>query len=303
MKTEKNRTEILALIAFIVLCIVWGTTYLVIRISVQVFPPETFSGIRFILSGLIVLAFAFATKQKMPDNFLDIAKISIAGVLMLLGGHGLVVFAEQWVHSGVTALILSLGPIFIALLELLILKKKTLNIWGWLGLVAGFTGVMILVTSGKEIGSIDIKGGIILLTACLMFASGSIFSKKYSAEGSIVSQLAIQMLAGGIGLLVTGGVMGEYSRVIINFTVVWTMIYLTIFGGIIGYGAYIYVLKHWAASKAGTYAYVNTVIAVILGALILKEPVNISIIFSIILILGGVVAVQLSKVKEEVKKK
>ncbi len=250
-----------------------------------------------------MLAFAFATKQKMPDNFLDIAKISTAGVLMLLGGHGLVVFAEQWVHSGVTALILSLSPIFIALLELLILKKKTLNIWGWFGLFAGFAGVMLLVTSGKEIGSIDIKGVILLLTACLLFASGTIFSKKYSAEGSIVSQLAIQMLAGGVGLLITGGILGEYPRITINFTVVWTMIYLTIFGGIIGYGAYIYVLKHWAASKAGTYAYVNTVIAVILGAVILKEPVNISIIFSIILILGGVVAVQLSKVKEEENKK
>lgn len=297
MKTEKSRTEILALIAFIVLCIVWGTTYLVIRISVQVFPPETFSGIRFILSGLIVLVFAFATKQQMPRKFKDILKISISGLLMLLGGHGLVVFAEQWVHSGITALILSLGPIFIALLELIILKKKTLNIWGWLGLFSGFAGVVFLVMSGKEIGSINIFGGLLLLTACILFASGSIFSKKYSTEGSIVSQLAIQMLAGGAGLLITGGLMGEYSRVTVNFTVVWTMVYLTIFGGIIGYGAYVFVLKHWAASKAGTYAYVNTVIAVILGAVILGEPVNINIIFSIILILGGVMTVQISKVK------
>jgi drug/metabolite transporter (DMT)-like permease len=182
-------------------------------------------------------------------------------------------------------------------------KKKTLNTLGWFGLFVGFTGVMLLVISGKEIGSIDIKGGLLLLTACILFASGSIFTKKYSIEGSIVSQLAIQMLAGGTGLLITGGILGEYSRVTINFTVVWTMIYLTIFGGIIGYGAYIYVLKHWSASKAGTYSYVNTVIAVILGALILKEPVNINIIFSIILILGGVIAVQISKVKEEVNKK
>ena len=105
------------------------------------------------------------------------------------------------------------------------------------------------------------------------------------------------MIAGGAGLLITGGILGEYSKVTINFTVVWTMIYLTIFGGIIGYGAYIYVLKHWPASKAGTYAYVNTVIAVILGAVVLGEPVNLSVIFSIILILGGVMAVQMSKVK------
>lgn len=297
MSIGKNRTELFTLIAFIVLCIVWGTTYLVIRISVQVFPPETFSGIRFIISGLIVLIFAFATKQKMPQKVGDIAKISISGLLMLLGGHGLVVFAEQWVHSGVTALILSLGPIFIALLELIILKKKTLNLWGWMGLFAGFTGVVFLVTSGKEIGSINLSGGVLLLTACILFASGSIFSKKYSADGSIVSQLAIQMIAGGAGLLITGGILGEYSKVTINFTVVWTMIYLTIFGGIIGYGAYIYVLKHWPASKAGTYAYVNTVIAVILGAVVLGEPVNLNVIFSIILILGGVMSVQMSKVK------
>ena len=297
MSIGKNRTELFTLIAFIVLCIVWGTTYLVIRISVQVFPPETFSGIRFIISGLIVLIFAFATKQKMPQKVGDIAKISVSGLLMLLGGHGLVVFAEQWVHSGVTALILSLCPIFIALLELVILKKKTLNLWGWMGLFTGFAGVVFLVTSGKEIGSINLLGGVLLLTACILFASGSIFSKKYSADGSIVSQLAIQMIAGGAGLLITGGILGEYSKVTINFTVVWTMIYLTIFGGIIGYGAYIYVLKHWPASKAGTYAYVNTVIAVILGAVVLGEPVNLSVIFSIILILGGVMAVQMSKVK------
>ena len=297
MNKSKNRTEILALIAFVILCIVWGTTYLVIRISVAVFPAETFSGIRFILSGLIVMAFAILTKQKMPKRIWDFLKISTSGILMLLGGHGLVVFAEQWVHSGVTALILSLGPIFIALLELIILKKKTLNVWGWVGLFTGFIGVLILVVNGKEIGSIDFKGGVILLAACLLFAAGSIFSKKYSADGSIVSQLAIQMIAGGAGLLITGGILGEYSKVTINFTVVWTMIYLTIFGGIIGYGAYIYVLKHWPASKAGTYSYVNTVIAVILGAIILKEPVNVNIIFSIFLIFGGVIAVQISKVK------
>ncbi len=295
MENLDKRTSVLALIAYLAVCITWGTTYLVIRISVQVFPPETFSGIRFTLAGLIIFFFALISKQAMPKKISDIAKISFSGLLMLLGGHGLVVFAEQWVHSGITALILSAGPIIIAIMEFIMLRKITINFWGWIGLLAGFSGVAILAVTGEDIGSIDLKGVLILLTACILFSAGSIFLKKYSSEGSICSHLAIQMLSGGFGLILTGGLMGEFSKVTFNFTVLWTMAYLTLFGSIIGYGAYVYVLKHWPASKAGTYPYVNTVIAVILGSIILKEPININILFSIFLIIGGVIMVQFSK--------
>lgn len=295
MKNIKK--EVWVIIAFLALCITWGTTYLVIRISVQEFPPECFSGIRFTLSGVIILIAAMIFKQELPNKIEDILKISVSGLLMLLGGHGLVVYAEQWVHSGVTALVLSMGPIFIAILELLILKTRTLNIYGWIGLFSGFGGVALLVLTGKSSGSIDMVGGLMLLGACVMFSLGTIFSKKYKASGSIVGQLAVQMIAGGLGLFLTGVLLGETSRFTINYTIVWTMAYLTIFGSIIGYGCYIFVLKNWPASKAGTYSYVNTVIAVILGSLILKEPMNINVIISVIIILGAVFMVQASKPK------
>lgn len=299
MKNIKK--EIWVIVAFIALCITWGTTYLVIRISVQEFPPESFSGIRFTLSGIIVLIASIAFKQELPNKLEDIVKISITGLLMILGGHGLVVYAEQWVHSGVTALVLSVGPIMIAVLEVLILRTRTINIYGWIGLFAGFGGVAVLVLTGKSTGNIDVTGALMLLSACVMFSVGTIYSKKYKASGSIMGQLAVQMIAGGIGLLITGAALGEISRFTINNTVIWTMAYLTIFGSIIGYGCYIFVLKNWPASKAGTYSYINTVIAVILGTLILKEPLNNNVIFAVIVILGGVFMVQASKPKQTEK--
>lgn len=285
-------------LAYIAVCIVWGTTYLVIRIGVESFPPEMFGGIRFVISGLLVILFAKIMKYDFPTAKRDYVNASITGLLMLLGGHGLVVYAEQWVHSGVTAVILAIAPLYIAVIEMIMFRKFIINKWGWAGLLISFGGVAFLGLSGKSIGNIDMFGTVLLLSASFLFSLGSVFSKKVSSSGGMAANLGIQMLAGGIGLVMAGILLGEVPKIVFDTKVLWAMIYLIIFGSFIGYGSYIYVLSKWPATKAGTYSYVNTVIAVILGAVILNEKITLTVVISMITILLGVIMVQMSKRKE-----
>ena len=168
---------------------------------------------------------------------------------------------------------------------------------GWLGLLIGFGGVSLLVFSNSSAGSIDIKGAVVLLTGAFLWAMGSVYSKRITPSGSIVSQIAIQMLAGGIGLLITGSLLGEFSKIHVTYKGLGALIYLIIFGSIIGYSCYIYILKKLPTAKAGTYAYVNPPVAVFLGAIILGEAVTFKVILSAIVILLGVLLVQTAKNK------
>ena len=168
-----------------------------------------------------------------------------------------------------------------------------LSLTGWLGLLTGFSGVLFLVLSGQGILNFTVKGVSFILLGAFFWSSGSIVSKILKSEGAIEYNLSIQMLSGGIGFMIGGLLLGEASHITITLEGALAILYLIAFGSLIGYTSYIYLLTVWPASKAGTYAYVNTVIAVILGAVVLGEPVNLKVIFSIILILGGVMAVRL----------
>ncbi|OPJ54792.1 EamA family transporter [Alkalithermobacter paradoxus] len=302
MDTKIEKEELKVIIAYISVCIIWGSTYLAIRIGVQSFPPELFAGIRFLIAGLIVLGFAKFKKMDFPNKLSDVGKISIVGLFLLLGGNGLVVFASQWVHSGAVSILVATVPLFIAIVDLIVNKKKDSDYLTWVGLIVGFAGVVFLVFSGAGAGSIDIKGGIILLIGSLSWGIGSIYSKSFKPSGSIVTHVGIQMLSGGIGLCITGILLGELSEVSFSKSAMWAMIYLIFIGSMIGYGSYIYVLQKWPASKAGTYAYVNPIVAVFLGAIILKEPLSFSVVVSTVVILFGVYLVQKPrKQKGEIK--
>ncbi|KXZ38877.1 Permease of the drug/metabolite transporter (DMT) superfamily [Alkalithermobacter thermoalcaliphilus JW-YL-7 = DSM 7308] len=298
MKLEKK--ELKVVIAYILVCIIWGSTYLAIRIGVQSFPPQLFAGIRFLIAGFIVIVFAKIRKLEFPNTLSDIKKICIVGLFLLLGGNGLVVFASQWVHSGAVSILVATVPLFIAIVDFLFNKRRDIDYLTWIGLIVGFAGVIFLVLSGKGAGSIDIKGGILLLIASLSWGIGSVYSKTFKPSGSIVTHIGIQMLSGGIGLCIVGILLGELSKVSFNKSAIWAMLYLIFIGSMAGYGSYIYVLEKWPASKAGTYAYVNPIVAVFLGAIVLGEPLSFSVVLSTIVILFGVYLVQKPR-KQNVK--
>lgn len=293
MKKENRKV----LFAYLAVCFFWGSTYLAIRIGVKDFPPFVFASIRFLIAGSIMVIYSKLKKLEFPKDKKETVNISITGLFLLLGGNGLVVFAEQWVHSGIASLIIATVPLFMALIEYLIFKNQRLDYKGIIGLLLGFAGVFYLAFSNQSMGAINIKGIIMLLFASLFWATGSVYSKTYKSTSSIFSKIGIQMLAGGVGLLIVSISMGEIANLRMSIQTILALIYLIIFGSIVGYSSYIYVLQKWPASKAGTYAYVNPAVAVLLGAIILKESITVSIIFSMIIILFGVVLVQKSKLK------
>ncbi len=295
MRFITDKEELKVALAYIAVCIVWGSTYLGIRIGVSDFPPELFAGIRNLVAGSIMLLYARLRGLEFPGSLIDLRKLATVGFFMLCGSMGLITYAEQWVHSGVTSLLVAACPLMMALIEMIIYRENILDIKGWAGLLIGFGGVGVLVMSASSTGSIDILGSMLVLLAAFSWATGSVYSKRMKAAGSIVTHIGIQMLTGGIVLTVIGLLLGEASRVRITARSMAAMAYLIIFGSLLAYSCYIYILKKWPSARAGTYAYINPLVAVFLGALVLGEPVTFYTIISMAVILGGVIMVQVSQ--------
>lgn len=287
-----------ALFAYLAVCLFWGSTYLAIRIGVRDFPPSLFASFRFLVAGSVMLSIVYIKKLKFPSQRKIIMKQSIVGLFMLLGGTGFVYHAEKTLQSSIASLIISTVPLFIAVLEIVILRKKKMSKVGVFGLIIGFAGVAYLALSGGETLIFDPKGMILTLFASLFWSIGSVFAKSIDSDGHIISNIGIQMLSGGIGLFILGSVTGELSQMHPSRESVIALFYLIIFGSLVAYSCYIYALDKWPASRVGTYAYVNPVVALILGVLILNEPINLSIVFSMMIIITGVILVQKSKIDD-----
>jgi len=299
MLFKNDESKVIA--AYIAVCILWGSTYLAIRIGVSAFPPELFAGIRFFIAGGLMLLYARIKGLEFPTGAASIRNQSIVGLFLLLGGNGLVVWAEQYIHSGVASLLVATVPLFMAVIELFIPGRPRIDFKGWLGLLIGFSGVAMLVLSNSGGGSINVMGAAALLAGSFLWSIGSVYSKGFTPTGSVVANIGVQMLAGGIGLLIVGVLLGELPEVSLSSKGIGAMLYLIVFGSWVGYSSYIYVLQKWPAAKAGTYAYVNPPVAVLLGALILGEPFTLTVFVSTIVILSGVLLVQISKTKNSVK--
>lgn len=293
IKTEERKT----ILAYLAVCIFWGSTYLAIRIGVSELPPTIFAGIRFIIAGGLMLGYAKFKGLAMPKNSSEVLKIAIVGIFLLVGGNGCVVWAETRLSSGIASLMVATVPLFMAIIESLIPSKAKLNKKGWLGLIIGFAGVAYLVLSDWNNTSVDIIGMMLLITGAFSWALGSVYSKSFTSTASTITNIAIQMLSGGICLSIIGTFLGEFQRVHITPKGIGALLYLVVFGSIIGYSCYIYILQKWPAAKAGTYAYVNPPVAVVLGAIILGEVISIKIVLATIIILCGVILVQRSKIK------
>ncbi|WP_372997357.1 EamA family transporter [Lutispora sp.] len=286
------------LLAYILVCILWGSTYIAIRIGVHSFPPFLFGGFRFLTAGSLILLYGYIKKLEFPKDKKDYMQISIAGLLMLGLSNSLILIAEMRINSSTAALLVATVPIFMAIIEQFIHGGSRISLFGWVGMIIGFAGVGILSLSGEGFDT-DTVGIMIVILAALAWACGSIHSKRTTVGGSIIIHIGIQMLAGGLAQTFMGIVTGEMSRLHPEASGVWALIYLIIFGSLIGYTSYIYLISVWPISKAGTYAYINPIVAMILGWLILREPVTLKMIISTIMVLAGVIIVQRSKVVEK----
>ena len=285
-------TKTKAYLAWIAICIIWGTTYLVIRIGVQEMPPFLFSGFRWLIAGPIFLVFLKLRGIPLPTKK-DLLPIAITGVLLIGLGNGLITFGEQWIPSGLTALLVTTVPMLIVLSETLILKKVPFNKTILLGALIGFGGILLIFGNNFALlfeteylfGIIAIYGGVI------SWASGTLYSKHKKQSNVKINPLAnaaTQMVIGGIFQVIVGLSIGEAERFEFTENGVYAFIYLAIFGSFIAYGSYIYAIEHLPISFVTTYAYINPVIALFAGWFVLDEILSFEIILAAIIILFGV---------------
>ena len=290
---NKSPSRFQLISAFTAVYVVWGSTYLAIKFAIVSFPPFLMAGFRFILSSLIIFGIArFFSKEKIELRFWKDALI-IGGAL-LLGGNGGVVWAEQYVPSGLTALIVATVPIWMVLFDWMHPhgSKPTLKIV--VGLVLGFAGLLIMVspTSLFQGEHVNPLGAGALLIATCSWAAGSVYSRRADLPKSKFLTVAMEMFAGGTLLLLAGTITGEWNNfnlANVSSTSVFAFFYLIAFGSVIGFTSYIWLLEAAGPAKASTYAYINPVIAVFLGWIIGGEEITSRILFAALFIILGVV--------------
>lgn len=285
-----------ALVAYLVVCVVWGSTYLAIRVGVGVLPPFLFAGLRFLTAGVLLLAIVLALGDRLPRRLVDWRTQAIVGVLLLTGGNAFVVWAEQYTPSGIASIFVVTVALWMAFFDAVIPGGSgDLNWRVVAGLAIGFLGTALLVgASPAEILRADLRGPIALTAASASWSLGSVYGKRHKTETSPYVGAALQMIAGGGAVIVLGSVLGEWPRWHLSARGAGAIAYLVVFGSILGYSAYTYALRHTSPTIVGTYAYVNPVIAVLLGWLILAEPVTARTFLAMALILGAVVWIQFS---------
>ncbi|HKV72714.1 MAG TPA: EamA family transporter [Gemmatimonadales bacterium] len=285
-----------ALVAYLLVCLFWGSTYLAIRIGVGVFPPFLFAGVRFFIAGVILLTGALFFGDKLPATLRDWVVLSVVGLFLLAGGNAMVVWAEQYTPSGVASVFVVTVALWMAFFDAVIPGGPgRISVRVIAGLLVGFAGTILLVgASPAAILHADLRGPLALTGASASWAFGSILYKRKHPAASPYVAASIQMLAGGAVVSLLGLALGEGSRVHVTATGLEALFYLVIFGSLVGYSAYSYALKHAPATIVGTYAYVNPVIAVLLGWLLLDEAVTPRTFAAMALILGAVVWIQFS---------
>jgi drug/metabolite transporter (DMT)-like permease len=286
----------LAILSYLTVCIVWGSTYLAIRVAVTDMPFLTFAGVRFFTAGAIILLASKLKGWAFPVNIQDYKTIVFAGLMLLFVSNGLICWAEQWLESSMTALLVASIPLFMALIEVIILRDQKIGRLGWVGLVIGFLGVAYLVGPHLALEGRTFPAMLAVLAASLNWAIASLYLKRRIVTGAMMPSVGIQMLTAGSAFLLTAFFFGGVSLAGASSSGITALLYLIFFGSILAYSAFNYMLKALPAAKAGTYAYINPVVAVILGSLILNEIITPQNIIAAAIILGGVVLVQISKV-------
>jgi drug/metabolite transporter (DMT)-like permease len=286
--------------ALLALYIVWGSTYLAIRFAVDTIPPFIMAGMRFLVSGLILYVWRRLAGDPSPTPRQWRSTIVI-GLLLLLGGNGLVSWAEQHVASGIAALMVASIPLWMVLIDALRpggLKPDWTII---LGLLIGFGGIALLATSSSSSSAasgMTFYGVTAILVAALLWSLGSIYSRDADMPESSLLSTGMEMLGGSAGLLLVGTVAGEWSGWSpsqVSSASLLGLVYLITFGSLVGFVSYVWLLRNAPLSLVSTYAYVNPVVAIFVGAWLGSEFISTRIILSALIIIGSVAVINLSK--------
>jgi drug/metabolite transporter (DMT)-like permease len=280
--------------ALLVVYIVWGSTYLAIRVVVGTMPPLLSAGVRFVIAAAILLGYV-ALRHGISSLKLSRSEwlgVGFVGLALLLGGNGLVMLGERDVPSGLAALIVAVIPLYVVLLRFIFREKVALATVA--GVLIGFAGVAVLVVPRGIDGSVAIGGMVMLLLAPLSWSIGTFYSKRVDLPGDFLVSTGAQMLVGGLALLVVGVLVGELGLVQpekFSMESLLALAYLIVFGSVIAYTAYTWLLQHASVSRVATYAFVNPVVAIILGTVLLNEEINATMVIGAAMIVVAVAVV------------
>ena len=291
-----RREKFGAYAAWLAVCLFWGTTYLAIRIGLETLPPMLFAGLRFFAAGSVVVAFMRIWRgARLPCGRREWWNLSFIGLTLLGVGNGFVVWAEQSVPSGMAALLVATSPFWGAGLERIRANGERTGGRAIFGMIVGFTGLALLIAPqlfGTSLSKPYLLGVVALQIACASWSAGSVYSKHHPVALAPMMSAGIQMLVAGVALIFVGTLTGEWSSLHFSARSFAAFIYLILFGSIIAYGSYIYAIQKLPLTLVSTYSYVNPLIAVLLGWLILNEQVGWRVIGAACMILAGVVIVK-----------
>ena len=288
------------ILAFATLYLVWGSTYLGIRIAVETLPPFLMASLRFAVAGGLLLAYLRLTRGPLHITLRQLRDNTLIGGCLLLGGNGLVSWAELTIPSGIAAMIIGSQPLLMVLTE-----------WAWpggsrpgpltaVGLLLGFAGVAWLVApwESAQAGSYPLAGVLAILAACVSWAFGSIYGRNAREPATPFVSSALQMLAGSLLLGLVAAVRGEWSSwdpATASAHSWWALVYLTFVGSLIGFSTFAWLMKHSTPARVSTYAYVNPVVAIFLGWYVLNEPIGARTLAASGVILVAVLLINLGK--------
>jgi drug/metabolite transporter (DMT)-like permease len=281
-----------------IMYVVWGTTYLAIKVGLDSgLPPALFAGVRQIPAAAIMFGVAAWRGASLRISARDLRISAIVGILLIVGGQYFTFLAEQNVPSGLSALVVALLPLWIALAESAFPDMQRPGRMGWIGLAIGFTGLGILLAPrliGVGAGPGELGGIGLQIVGTWLWASGSIYSKRNAVSADNMVMTAYEMLAAGVVLLAIGSALGEWPRFVVTPKGLGALAYLAVIGSAVAFTAFTYALHHLPASKVMTYSYVNPVIAVFAGALagriglVPPEPVTGTTLLGMVVIVSGV---------------
>jgi len=302
VKRKLGMPGVKLVMAFSAVYVIWGSTYLAIRFAIETIPTFMMAGVRFLTAGLMVYGYLRLRGRPKP-TFMEWRTEAFVGLMLLAIANGSVVMAEHTVPSGLAALMVATVSLWMVLLNWLWKGASRPKAGVFSGILIGFVGLAILVGPGSlsEGLNVDPFGAFLLLLASFTWAAGSVYSKGANHPKSLMLSAAMQMIMGGIFLLIFSLINGEFTSLeigSISLKSSWSLGYLIVFGSLIGYSSYVYILRHSTPDHVSTYAYVNPVIAVFLGWLFADEIVDLRIIAAAFLIIFSVVLI--TKFREKV---
>ena len=287
-------------LGYLAVCVIWGTTFLAIKVGLEGFAPFFMAGTRFLIAGILLSPVLLRKSARMPRNWSEFGAIVLSGALLLLGGNGIVTLAEVYLDSGLTALTIATNPAWTALIGgwFFARKDERYGKWAVLGTVVSLLGVLVLHHKRLDLHHSELPGVLFACAAPLFWSTGSLIARTRIKHADVLTSTAIQMLSASVLILLFSRLLGESWHMELTNRVIGAMLYLIIIGSTVAYAVYVWLLKRMPASRLMTYTYINPIIALVVGSLFLREPISTEVFPATFLILGGLLIIYFAQQRD-----